>query len=142
MLSESFHSLQTGKHIQSNSSVRIREPFIECFHSLQTGKHIQSVPYRLTLSCYTPFPFPSNGKAYPKHVSLHLLPTIVNVSIPFKRESISKVKGRILVFTARSFGFNSLQTGKHIQSETTPLEQDETRASFNSLQTGKHIQSK
>ena len=37
-------------------------------------------------------------------------------------------------------GFNSLQTGKHIQSSATIARICATRLSFNSLQTGKHIQ--
>ena len=90
----------------------------------------------------------------------------MQVSIPFKRESISKVatpKWR----EYKTQGFNSLQTGKHIQSlKRDIIEKITDRVSipfkresiskvkelrpenplssvrFNSLQTGKHIQSK
>ena len=42
--------------------------------------------------------------------------TVVTVSIPFKRESVSKVKTlRTSVSMLKSF--NSLQTGKRIQSQ-------------------------
>ena len=86
------------------------------------------------------FQFPSNGKAYPK------LPEFANglspdiVSIPFKRESISKESRNPSRNPTRP-RFNSLQTGKHIQS----FHQGQIIAlgneGFNSLQTGKHIQS-
>ena len=37
-----------------------------CFHSLQTGNHIQSVDPEHLVETEVKFPFPSNGKAYPK----------------------------------------------------------------------------
>ena len=66
------------------------------------------------------------------------------VSIPFKRESLSKdevVYERL--FIGKNVRFNSLQTGKPIQSharaeDVVRLTDDPT--SFNSLQTGKPIQ--
>ena len=86
--------------------------------------------------------FPSNGKAYPKTTAEGLeLPkhvgvsipfkresiskgsavkesiTVVSVSIPFKRESISKENDKKLFRYRSASGFNSLQTGKHIQSD-------------------------
>ena len=62
-----------------------------CFNSLQTGKHIQSY----TATRWTPremsmFQFPSNGKAYPKELSVKGIDEFRSVSIPFKREGISK----------------------------------------------------
>ena len=60
------------------------------------------------------------------------------VSIPFKRESVSK--GKLWNFqTCRQCCFNSLQTGKRIQSLTVAALQS-AEWSFNSLQTGKRIQ--
>ena len=111
------------------------------------------------------FQFPSNGKAYPKPTSSAppLPPPPPLVSIPFKRESGSKAMphwneqrlGKEFQFpsngkadpkrcrTGTSNGsaksFNSLQTGKRIQSKSFtnfPL----VLRSFNSLQTGKRIQ--
>ena len=41
---------------------------------------------------------------------------LIKVSIPFKRESIYKVGVTQGGSSANWYGFNSLQTGKHIQS--------------------------
>ena len=40
----------------------------------------------------TTFQFPSNGKAYPKSEPQRMKTFLTNVSIPFKRESLSKVR--------------------------------------------------
>ena len=64
------------------------------FNSLQTGKYIQSTPDADAEEKEEKeeFQFPSNGKVYPK--TSRLPPRRVKrwkaVSIPFKRESISK----------------------------------------------------
>ena len=62
------------------------------------------------------FPFPSNGKAYPKYSRKETFycAQLRLVSIPFKRESVSKVLicGALALPQRR---FNSLQTGKRIQ---------------------------
>ena len=91
------------------------------------------------------FQFPSNGKAYTKREKKEKLQTEEArlVSIPFKRESIYKA---IIAFPHNYInlknGFNSLQTGKHIQrSLSIVLERWGRVSRFNSLQTGKHIQS-
>ena len=88
------------------------------------------------------FQFPSNGKPYPKRkLFQHQSWRSRHVSIPFKRESISKVRcsGRHSKWYA--IRFNSLQTGKHIQSRAGQLAKSKDwRMRFNSLQTGKHIQ--
>ena len=61
------------------------------------------------------FRFPSNGKAHPKAGSYdeaylrHLY-----VSIPFKRERVSKVRNSNRWRWTRKISFDSLQTGKHI----------------------------
>ena len=64
------------------------------------------------------FLFPSNGKAYPKVcVSADCRLWYMDVSIPFKRESLSKAD--IVNNLARqnlNISFHSLQTGKPIQS--------------------------
>ena len=61
------------------------------------------------------FQFPSNGKVYPKVIETRGNTTETTlVSIPFKRESISKgSKDRQTALL--SLSFNSLQTGKYIQ---------------------------
>ena len=197
-----FNSLQTGKRIQSCNSnimvIRMRHtvsiPFkresvskedsalfhsvlkVQGFNSLQTGKRIQrhslkdsgrsvsdcvSIPFKresvskgeklkkvLKATATLKFQFPSNGKAYPKIAtarSIRLTIALTVVSIPFKRESVSKVKSRIkyqkpkkavvsIPFKRESVSkvilqpplfqwlytrFNSLQTGKRIQRRLT-----------------------
>ena len=113
-----FHSLQTGKRIQRHGC-RTSKGYWKSFNCLQTGKRIQ----RLTLTT-----------DFTKHTG---------VSIPFKRESGSKgwpwqptsqstqgfqfpsngkadpKTGRRGFRLARKWSFNSLQTGKRIQSITT-----------------------
>ena len=108
------------------------------FNSLQTGKQIQSEDFSLKQLC-------------------------VWVSIPFKRESRSKVRKRTGQ-VCRPWSFNSLQTGKQIQSSSRfgwggamlivsipfkresrskvnpDYDMDSSTYSFNSLQTGKQIQ--
>ena len=122
-IAKSFNSLQTGKPIQSH---------------LRQGKiHHQELLFQ----------FPSNGKAYPKaginrktiNLSIgfnslqtgkpiqrwvgetrSVLRTQYQVSIPFKRESLSKatiLKTCIRQRVPKSF--NSLQTGKPIQRQPT-----------------------
>ena len=93
-----FHSLQTGKHIQSRQAgPENDEQQASCFHSLPTGKHIQREKV-------TPAGDGHGGCPY-------------DVSIPFQRESISKeVLAVISVSKARKC-FHSLPTGKHIQRD-------------------------
>ena len=138
-----FNSLQTGKPIQrlSSSSTSgdlmffvsipfkreslskvnvylIKSDASESFNSLQTGKPIQSVGLDLDKQ--------------------HLFTLFV--SIPFKRESLSKVWFRATK-TLRLNCFNSLQTGKPIQSLMAGMYINYESFCFNSLQTGKPIQS-
>ena len=113
------------------------------------------------------FQFPSDGKAYPKLVNLGFgySGSEYFVSIPFKRESVSKEtflwariaqrrwfpfpsngkaypKLEYWYFEHYMFGFHSLQTGKRIQrSPAQVLTFLADNESFNSLQTGKRIQS-
>ena len=90
------------------------------------------------------FQFPSNGKAYPKP-SLGLteaigLLIVVSVSIPFKRESVSKVATKFARPPKKPSSFNSLQTGKRIQRASVGGAVAAAEECFNSLQTGKRIQ--
>ena len=63
------------------------------------------------------FQFPSNGKVYPKIlIGLTLSVLTVDVSIPFKRESVSKDQEVKVTIVKIEESFNSLQTGKCIQS--------------------------
>ena len=112
------------------------------------------------------FPFPSNGKAYPKGIDFSdWSPEYPRVSIPFQRESISKDTWATAQRSGSS-SFHSLPTGKHIQSFLVhdprlihnpkfPFPSNgkaypklyknygvKSRAGFHSLPTGKHIQSR
>ena len=62
------------------------------------------------------------------------------VSIPSERESISKEYGDGSCSRRYCRCFNSLRTGKHIQSKTDDVDVIRAVGSFNSLRTGKHIQ--
>ena len=110
----SFHSLPTGKHIQSNIRRVSKKAKVMCFHSLPTGKHIQRAWYHVLSRVPKRFPFPSNGKAYPK------------------------LSGKRV--THIQLGFHSLPTGKHIQRLWHRRPTRRTGVSFHSLPTGKHIQ--
>ena len=60
------------------------------------------------------FQFPSNGKVYSEKWSAHKSLWLHRVSIPFKRESVFRVKLTPLLLP-KQLSFNSLQTGKCIQ---------------------------
>ena len=62
------------------------------FNSLQTGKRIQSMIGYTNDGLDKLFQFPSNGKAYPKTRTFFRDHRRREVSIPFKRESVSKVE--------------------------------------------------
>ena len=90
----------------------------------------------------TLFPFPSNGKAYPKASFLRSFYPEQSVSIPFKRESVSKARNPDTVRFIVWEGFHSLQTGKRIQRISLKSSRSiTTTPGFHSLQTGKRIQS-
>ena len=114
----SFNSLQTGKRIQRPDPGDRGQALQNRFNSLQTGKRIQRFLYFLKLK---------------QIKSL--------VSIPFKRESGSKAAERRAIIEEGLKGFNSLQTGKRIQSRVTATPSGPLQGCFNSLQTGKRIQS-
>ena len=91
---QSFNSLQTGNHIQRKSSRPRNRIFLSRFNSLQTGKHIQSYePHRPR--------FPRRN----------------GVSIPFKRESISKVKHSVRWGTLTHNKFQFPSNGKPYTKE-------------------------
>ena len=80
---ERFNSLQTGKYIQRKDRITVANAMENGFNSLQTGKYIQRVivdaaPYRAGI-----------------------------VSIPFKRESISKDELRQALLHIDGFQFPS-----------------------------------
>ena len=136
-----FNSLQTGKRIQRNCVFK-KSGQDPGFNSLQTGKRIQSfVGLRRDKIGRKRFQFPSNGKAYPKKIYGDTRRHKPKVSIPFKRESVSKENRPFLWFLLDGFQFPS--NGKaYPKSGTAAFELPIMRTGFNSLQTGKRIQRK
>ena len=135
----SFNSLQTGKRIQSTQEMRMRFGR-KSFNSLQTGKRIQSLMIGFLSLFAVTFQFPSNGKAYPKG---QVLNQSCHIELEFQFPSNGKaypkgMNGRYLIAVGGG-GFNSLQTGKRIQS-CPHDDRTSDNNSFNSLQTGKRIQ--
>ena len=170
-ISKSFNSLRTGKHIQRIFYKHKKRRFSdEKFQFPTNGKAYPkqedkggkrsdrvSIPYeRESIS-----KGPQRRNLYMVHghsvsipyerESISKVPAnertawmaMSYVSIPYERESISKVKWERSFPHRHLHRFNSLRTGKHIQSipgydiigaEQTPC--------FNSLRTGKHIQSR
>ena len=138
-----FNSLQTGRHIQTDQfSQRQYEERYTGFNSLQTGRHIQTRQRVIMKLLMSGFQFPSNGKAHSDHqflspflglmggsvsipfkregtfrllIGLFPLCLVYRVSIPFKREGTFRLAIHSN-FLNIGFGFNSLQTGRHIQT--------------------------
>ena len=88
------------------------------------------------------FLFPSSGKAFPNTSSVVTLPflKICSVSIPFKREGVSKP---IMMSTAPAWRrrcFYSLQPGRRFQTSTNSIVTTVTCLCFYSLQPGRRFQ--
>ena len=138
----SFNSLQTGRHIQTDTGVTFKGGL--SFNSLQTGRHIQTKWRELTNETESDwFQFPSNGKAHSdNHGSGN---TKMSSPSLFQFPSNGKAHSDRLISPLRVAGlnssFNSLQTGRHIQTICTDTSVPPWQ-SFNSLQTGRHIQTK
>ena len=112
-----FNSLQTGKRIQRLMPRPMAWHLtLKSFNSLQTGKRIQrkkGLPQRSThLRVSIPFKRESVSKEF---AGRHFTSGGNGVSIPFKRESVSKVLTPREIREHTDFSFNSLQTGKRIQ---------------------------
>ena len=161
---ESFNSLQTGKYIQSSSkreidltddkfqfpsNGKVYPKFVNClnaipklsFNSLQTGKYIQRAETANTRADEAEFQFPSNGKVYPKTECFCQVYILNLVSIPFKRESISKEGGLGHLRNNRHHKFQFPSNGKVYPKLPTTSSKTAPIKCFNSLQTGKYIQS-
>ena len=163
---QSFNSLQTGKRIQRlvrsltqpipNLIVSI--PFkresvskdtitdnclkkmLKCFNSLQTGKRIQRHVRTLKVTVQNnSFNSLQTGKAYPKLCLGSGCRISSGVSIPFKRESVSKVFATDEDPVVPEFQFPS--NGKAYPKDKVEREEEDLYKGFNSLQTGKRIQS-
>ena len=101
------NSLQTGKRIQRICQIHFYH-HNSSFNSLQTGKRIQSqLRAELEKARAEKFQFPSNGKAYPKRLPTQDFYMYHSVSIPFKRESVSKAQNNQIVQDAAAFQFPS-----------------------------------
>ena len=88
------------------------------------------------------FQFPSNGKADPKDQTKSEKER-ADASFQFPSNGKADPKGiwvRVYIQTKKGTGFNSLQTGKRIQSTVIVPPYFDVEAGFNSLQTGKRIQ--
>ena len=92
-----FQFPSNGKAYPKKTGSRGTKISGESFNSLQTGKRIQSLVLDMAQGIKGEFQFPSNGKAYPKEVPLQQFAGY-RVSIPFKRESVSKVTKTSLKF--------------------------------------------
>ena len=112
------------------------------FNSLQTGRCIQSIETlqaALPTVAYVSIPFKREGVSK-GHKGLDLGKPMYVVSIPFKREGVSKGGWIWPVIPSRRIRFNSLQTGRCIQRGAPVAVPWRTRRGFNSLQTGRCIQ--
>ena len=112
------------------------------FNSLQTGKPIQRPSAgggKSKAEIRVSIPFKRESLSKVNGDNPRILAGAHDVSIPFKRESLSKEINPKMV-SVWEFSFNSLQTGKPIQRDTAENE-DVLVFGFNSLQTGKPIQS-
>ena len=160
-----FNSLQTGRYIQSPSSTWRQRIAVYCFNSLQTGRYIQRLDksWHIISTCQR-FNSLQTGRYIQRLMWMWTQHTTVTVSIPFKREGIYKVtnpkkrrkkkkkfqfpsNGK--VYTKERYQdesqryincFNSLQTGRYIQSSELKSQVRKMKQSFNSLQTGRYIQ--
>ena len=89
-----------------------------CFNSLQTGNFFQTrfFPYK-SEEQFDVFQFPSNGKLLPNSPPrFHAPSPPPSVSIPFKRETSSKLPYRDRLPRVQPLRFNSLQTGNFFQT--------------------------
>ena len=111
--------------------------------SFQFPSNGKAYPKFVCLGCgdayASSFQFPSNGKAYPKCIigGMRLGDISNDVSIPFKRESVSKGNSRVGPKPRKKFQFPS--NGK-AYPKSFSLCLYVIFNSFNSLQTGKRIQ--
>ena len=159
----SFNSLQTGNHIQSLYYNRrrstgnhvsipfkretiskgnlglVRVKFIDVFQFPSNGKPYPKMRQVIQWQLLPRFQFPSNGKPYPKEVIVTTPPEICSiVSIPFKRETISKGGRQLKPSWQRRV---SIPFKRETISKADALPSERLKeARFNSLQTGNHIQ--
>ena len=118
----SFNSLQTGKCIQSIAFIYIGIGNEYAFQFPSNGKVSPKFQRPdLSFRIYR-FQFPSNGKVSPKLYYAGWMPDLL---VTFQFPSNGKVSPKRVTTTAEGatvYCFNSLQTGKHIQSEKGMLD--------------------
>ena len=119
-----FNSLQTGRYIQRSRKDNEATTQARKFQFPSNGKVYTKKTTTREVSIAAPgkFQFPSNGKVYTKWKTLNPNSFFLHVSIPFKREGIYKDCFNRHRRQTRS-GFNSLQTGRYIQSWQSPQRQ-------------------
>ena len=149
MITDMFQFPSNGKVYPKGTARGILVQLRKRFNSLQTGKYIQRSRMLISTRIRGRFQFPSNGKVYPKKTtsfrtehnftnSFNSLQTgkyiqsskpeivriaDVNVSIPFKRESISKVPNKKITEKIIMFQFpsNGKVYPKKVAAETARL---------------------
>ena len=163
----SFNSLQTGNHIQRIDEARkiplsimfqfpsngkpytkkawksLIKGLYNCFNSLQTGKHIQSRRITAAPHSYQWVSIPFKRETISKENNYDFGLGVTLVSIPFKRETISKVKMSYNANVPKSkvsIPFKRESISKAVS--TTACGTLKVNSCFNSLQTGNHIQRK
>ena len=161
----SFHSLRTGKHIQSIEGMAYQNAGTMEFPFPPNGKAYPKNQAHRGKGRRTEFPFPPNGKAYPKvtvfapiNADAQVFPFPPNgkaypkrcesrqwrqfrrlVSIPSERESISKaIKSTHRVSYNQPFPFPP--NGKAYPKSDSLRAGFSAVFGFHSLRTGKHIQ--
>ena len=139
-----FQFPPNGKAYPKDTEYAIELQFLKEFQFPPNGKAYPKYKKQEEINPQPKFQFPPNGKAYPKMaiVVMILAPLYPSfnslrtgkhiqrprklkvlgdahelVSIPSERESISKVKPEESTAPEEPAGFNSLRTGKHIQSQ-------------------------
>ena len=118
----SFNSLQTGKHMESETVDRAVTSVGKSFNSLQTGKHMEREQNPDITTNGDSFNSLQTGKHMERED-----PEVADfwmtkyVSIPFKRESTWKGCNNWRTWEHTGFRFNSLQTGKHMERRKTAV---------------------
>ena len=138
-----FQFPSNGKAYPKLKTLYLLPSMILTFQFPSNGKAYPKQPCSSCSRGCLKFQFPSNGKAYPKYLTDRTLCLRKRVSIPFKRESISKVitiaMGKGTNDQKLKFQFPS--NGKAYPKSICAVACDKAGYRFNSLQTGKHIQS-
>ena len=110
-----FNSLQTGNFFQTNPHCYLLFLFNNSFNSLQTGNFFQTREEDVPLLWQLGFNSLQTGNFFQTFFLLILAYPMYKVSIPFKRETSSKL-GHQYATRLHLPSFNSLQTGNFFQT--------------------------